>query len=306
LVRTDVDHLPLTQQRELARVKQILLDEFSIATARATQPWKKNGKVQKLVLFGSYSRGDWVDAPENGYQSDYDLLIIVSHPDLTEIADYWYLAEDKILRDPTIGRPVNIIVHTLDEVNQGLMRGDYFWVDIARDGIALYEPAGVALATPKPLTAADAYETGAAYLSRLLPSVDNWLRMSELAASEGSDRDWLNKAAFNLHQAAETAYACFLLIRTQYLPRSHNLKFLRSLAEDKEQRLIESWPRETKPDRRRFELAKRAYVEARYSTSFDVSVDDLKVIAAAVRSLRKIVEFVSREWLDDLRKKAEL
>jgi hypothetical protein len=61
-----------------------------------------------------------VDEPENGYQSDFDLLIIVSHPNLTDIADYWYIAEDKILREQAIGRPVNIIVHSLQEVNQAL------------------------------------------------------------------------------------------------------------------------------------------------------------------------------------------
>jgi predicted nucleotidyltransferase len=168
-VRKDIDHLPLTQQGELARVKQILLDEFSVAISRATQPWKKNGKIQKIVLFGSYSRGDWVDEATNGYQSDFDILVIVSHKDLTDVAEYWYVAEDKIQREAAIARPVNIIVHTLEEVNQGLTRGEYFWVDIARDGIALYELPGAELATPKPLTAADAYEIAAGYLSRLLP-----------------------------------------------------------------------------------------------------------------------------------------
>ncbi len=92
--------------------------------------------------------------------------------------------------------------------------------------------------------------------------------------------------------------------RTQYVPRSHNLKFLRSLAEDKEPRLVESWPRATKLDRRRFELAKRAYVEARYSSNFEISNEDLLAITDAVRSLRDAVEAVSREWLDALREKA--
>ena len=305
-MRKDVDHLPVVQQEELARVTQILLDEFGVAIARATQPWKKNGKIQAIILFGSYSRTDWVDEPENGYQSDFDILVIASQKDLTDVAEYWYVAEDKIQRDATIARPVNVIVHTLDEVNQGLTRGEYFWVDIARDGIALYELAGVALATPKPLTAADAYEMASAYLDRLLPSVDNWLRMANLAAAEGSDRDWLSKSAFNLHQAAETAYACFLLVRTQYVARSHNLKFLRSLAEDQEPRLIDSWPRATKVDRRRFELAKRAYVEARYATDYVISIDDLQAITAAVHKLRDNVESLSREWIDSLRKKAGL
>jgi uncharacterized protein len=306
-VRNDVDHLPLSQQEELARVKQILLDEFSIATARATQSWKKNGKVRALILFGSYSRDDWVDAPETGYVSDYDLLIIVSHPDLTDIADYWYVAEDKILRDPTIGRPVNLIIHTLDEVNQGLTRGEYFWRDIARDGIALYELPDVALATPKPLTAAHAYEMALKYYRDQSRSLDQWIDLVEYSISRiSSDNSWSKKAAFNLHQAAETAYTCFLLVRTHYLPRSHNLKFLRSLSEDKEPILIDSWPRETKLDRRRFELAKRAYVEARYSNNYTISIDDLQAINAAVHKLRDIVESVSHEWIDDLRKKAGL
>jgi predicted nucleotidyltransferase/HEPN domain-containing protein len=293
--------LPSVQQEELARVTQILMDEFAVAISRATQPWKKNGKVQKIVLFGSYARGDWVDEPHNGYQSDYDLLVIVSHANLTDIAEYWYVAEDKIQRDKRIARPVNIIVHTLDEVNQGLSRGEYFWVDIARDGIALYELPGVELATPKPLTAADAYEMAGAYFADWLPKIDSAIKLANFAIQEGERKD----AAFLLHQAAERAYTCYLLVGSQYVPRSHNLKFLRSLAEDKEPRLIDSWPRATKLDRRRFELTKRAYVEARYSASFEIGPDDLAAIAAAIRSLRDTVEAVSREWLEALREKAD-
>ncbi|MEW9855965.1 HEPN domain-containing protein [Novosphingobium sp. M1R2S20] len=296
-MRTDIDHLPITQQGELARVRQTLMDEFAVAIAGATQPWKKNGKVQKIVLFGSYSRDDWVDEAANGYQSDFDILVVVSHKDLTDIAEYWYVAEDKIQRDPAIRRPVNIIVHTLDEVNQGLSRGEYFWVDIARDGIALYVLPGVELATPKPLTSADAYEMAQAYFDQWYPDIADLLSGADHYQKIGNR----NLAAFTLHQAAERAYTCFLLVRTHYVPRSHNLKFLRALAEDKEPRLVDSWPRATKLDRRRFELAKRAYVEARYSASFEVGTDDLAAITAAIRSLRDMVEAVSREWIDALR-----
>jgi len=125
-MRSEPDHLPERQQRELERVRDILLEEFEKAIAPATKPHKRNGKVLKIILFGSYARDDWVDEPENGYQSDFDLLIVVSHEDLTDIADYWYVAEDRIARDPEIGRPVNIIVHSLDEVNQSISRGEYF------------------------------------------------------------------------------------------------------------------------------------------------------------------------------------
>jgi predicted nucleotidyltransferase/HEPN domain-containing protein len=306
-VRSDVDHLPLLQQDELAQVKQILMEEFSIAISRATQPWKKNGRIQNIVLFGSYARGDWVDDAASGYQSDFDVLVIVSHKNLTDVAEYWYPAEDKIQHSTVIERPVNIIVHTLDEVNQGLQRGEYFWIDIARDGIALYEVPGSVLVTPGPPTAADAYVMASSYFTDWLPAIDRALRTVEFQVGEGSiDPKWRKDAAFMLHQALERAYTCFLLSRTQYVPRSHNLKFLRSLAEDKEPRLIDSWPRATKIDRRRFELAKRAYVEARYSASYQIGADDLAAITAAAHKLRDLVEAVSREWLEELRQKAGL
>src|SRR3546814_19411057 len=138
-MRRDVDHLPAVQRDELDRVQRVLMEEFAEAIAKATSPSRKNGKILKIILFGSYARDDWVDEPENGYQSDFDLLVVVNHEDLTDIAHYWYVAEDGILRDDEITRPVHIIVHSLDEVNQSLRRGEYFCVAIAHDGITLYE-----------------------------------------------------------------------------------------------------------------------------------------------------------------------
>jgi uncharacterized protein len=300
-MRTTIDHLPQLQQDELARVVRILMEEFETATARATQPTRRNGKIYKIILFGSYARNDWVDEPENGYQSDFDLLIVVSHADLTEIADYWYVAEDRILRDPAIGRPVNIIVHSLDEVNQALKRGEYFWVDIARDGIALYELPRHELAVPQAASSRDASEMANGYFADWHAKIRSAIKLASFALDQGELKD----AAFLLHQATERAYVCFLLVRTLYFPRSHNIKFLRSLAEDNEPCLIEAWPRASKLERRRFELLKRAYVEARYSANYQIDRDDLDALAASVRRLRDLVEQVSLERLEQLRRGAE-
>lgn len=296
-MRVDLDHLPHVQQAELARVRDTLMAEFAQAIATATQPWKKNGKILKIILFGSYARNDWVDEPENGYQSDFDLLVIVSHEDLTDIAGYWYIAEDKILHDPAVQRPVNIIVHTLDEVNKALGRGEYFWVDIVRDGVVLYELPNHALATPKPLTAADALAMAQGYFEHWLGRVDSAINGAAFYRKSEEVKD----AVFTLHQATERAYICYLLVRTLYFPRSHNIKFLRSLSEDKEPRLVDAWPRATRIDRRRFELLKRAYVEARYSPSYEIGVEDLDALANSVRQLRDIVEALSLERLHQLR-----
>lgn len=299
-MKTSLDHLPEQQQQELGRIRAILLEEFEKAIANATSPHKRNGKVYKIVLFGSYARDDWVDEPENGYQSDFDLLIVVSHEDLTDIADYWYIAEDRIARDPAIERPVNIIVHSLDEVNQALTRGEYFWVDIARDGCIVYELPCHPLATPKPLTPADAHRMAQEYFDYWLPLADHAQSLSRTSVENGVLRD----AAFMLHQATERLYICFLLVRTLYFPRSHNIKFLRSLAEDKEPRLVDAWPRASKIDRRRFERLKRAYVEARYSASYSITTEDLDALASSVTWLRDIVDEVCRERLAQLKVEA--
>jgi hypothetical protein len=64
-MRNDVDHLPAKQRRELGRIQRVLMEEFALAIADATSPHRKNGKILKLVLFGSYARDDWVDEPAN-------------------------------------------------------------------------------------------------------------------------------------------------------------------------------------------------------------------------------------------------
>src|SRR3546814_14217957 len=70
-------------------------------------------------------------------------LIIVNDKRLTERVDYWLKLEDRLTRelaiDKTLHTPVNFIVHTIQEVNDGLAHGRYFFMDVAKDGIALYQ-----------------------------------------------------------------------------------------------------------------------------------------------------------------------
>jgi len=308
-MRSDLDHLPVGQQQELDRIRSTLLAEFDAARtsgAGGTSEWRRRGKVLKIILFGSYARSDWVDEPKNGYQSDFDLLVIVSHEKLTDIADYWWTAEDRILRDPTIGRTVNLIVHDLSQVNAALTRGEYFWTDIVRDGIALYEVPGHPFPTPQAMTAQAAADMAEGHYALKAADLIRWIDTVEFQRTRAeSDEGYRKLVAFSLHQAVETAYACFLLVHTFYFPRSHNIKFLRSLAEDGEKRLVEAWPREHRIDRRRFELLKRAYVEARYSDQFDASAEDLDWLMVRARHLRDLVDALGRARIEELKAKAK-
>ncbi|MDA5193701.1 nucleotidyltransferase and HEPN domain-containing protein [Govanella unica] len=298
-MRKDLDHLPQKKQRELARAVDILFAEFEDVLKLATSPRKKSGRILKIILFGSYARGGWVDEPHTskGYMSDYDLLVIVNHKDLTDLATYWHTADDRLMRDPEIKTPVNFIVHTMDEVNNALAQGQYFFSDIKREGIVLYELPGYPLIEPKLITAEEAYKTAKGHFERWYANAMSAIDFYRFGIRE---EKW-NDAAFMLHQATERLYQCLLLTVTNYGPSTHNIKFLRSLAEANEKNLINAWPRETKNERRCFELLKRAYVDARYSEHYAVTKEELNWLGIHVDLLQHIVEQVCKKKLHNLK-----
>lgn len=305
-MRTDLDHLPPAKQRELAHVVRILFEEFADAVAVATADWKKQARILKVVLYGSYARGGWVDEPHTakGYQSDYDLLVIVNHEKLTDRVEFWSSAEDRLERElaitKTLRTPVNFIVHTLGEVNAGLSEGRYFFIDVARDGIALYQNDDTELPEPQPKTPAQALAMAQEYLEEWLPSAGEFLD----DFTSNLERGRLKKAAFELHQAAERYYHCVLLVCTFYTPHVHNLGFLRTQAERIDPRLVEVWPRETKPERRRFEKLKEAYVKARYSRHYRITEDELAWLGERVAALGRTVEVICSERIEALERTA--
>src|SRR4026208_2313430 len=86
-MRTDLSHLPLPKQIELDHVVKRLFDGFFAALQR--QPNGPMGQILKVILFGSYARGDYVEDRETLYFSDYDLLVVVNDERFTDIVSYW-------------------------------------------------------------------------------------------------------------------------------------------------------------------------------------------------------------------------
>src|SRR3546814_9316690 len=74
MMRTEIDFLPHRKQRELDIIVEILFQGLRAATENAVGA-RRNGRILKVILFGSYARGDWVEAPQdaNQYRSDYDI-----------------------------------------------------------------------------------------------------------------------------------------------------------------------------------------------------------------------------------------
>jgi uncharacterized protein len=301
-MQTSLDHLPANKQRELERVAAIIFDEFEDALALAKHEWKKKGRIEKIILYGSYARGGWVDEPHTakGYRSDFDLLIIVNDKRLTDRVDYWLKLDDRLMRelaiDKTLHTPVNFIVHTLQEVNDGLAHGRYFFMDVAKDGVALYEADDRVLHKPRPKTPEQALAMAKEYFEEWYPAA---LKRFEIAKFD-IERGFLKDAAFDMHQTTERLYHCALLVCTFYTPHVHNLGFLRTQAERLDMRLVDIWPREQRSDRSRFEKLKEAYVKARYSKHYRISNDELEWLGNCVEGLGQVVHSICSERITEL------
>jgi len=300
-MKSTVEHLPPPKQRELARAAEVLLEEFDDALKGGTADFKKRGRILKIILFGSYARGGWVDEPhtKKGYRSDFDLLVVVNNRKLTDFAGYWQTAADRLMRE--VKTPVSFIVHSRREVNTALREGQYFFADIRREGIVLYELDEEPLASPIATKPADAFRIATEHFGDRMPHARVFAKTAGFLVDESN----LKEAAFLLHQSIEQAYATLLLVLTNYSPASHNIKFLRSLAEDKAQELAEVWPRDQQRFVSWFNVINEAYVKARYSRHFEINREALDWLAERVTDLIERIETICQSQIETLKRDAK-
>ncbi len=104
------------------------IDNFAREIARRYSP-------EKIILFGSQARG------ETTPDSDVDMLVIM---DFSERRGAYKAIEITNNIDPHF--PLDLIVRRMPEVNQRIAEGDFFWMDIMKEGVVLYDAAYKAVA----------------------------------------------------------------------------------------------------------------------------------------------------------------
>ena len=303
-MRDDLDHLPEAKKRELEHVVAIIRKGFAEAVAHRTQPRFRNGKLLKILLFGSYARGDWVDDPVGRYFSDFDILVVVDHEDLTDVPEFWAKTEDRLLSELSEGKslrtPVSLVYHSLEDVNEKLRLGRYFFIDILREGILLFEEPGHPFVEPQALSPKEALDESRAFFEEWFESADDFLGSALDASKRGKNK----LAAFLLHQATERLYQCLFLVRTLYTPKTHNLNRLRALAESMEPSLKQVWPGLTREEKRAYARLREAYIKARYSREYRISEAELEWLGSRVELLKTLVEQACLARLETLERAA--
>jgi len=277
-MKSTLDHLPAKKQHQLRAVADLILEEAD---------------PEMVILFGSHARGDWVEDPAGPYFSDFDVLVVVKGPGMVDKHDLWSKIEQRAGR---ITKPteLSLIVHDIKDVNEQLEKGFYFFSDIRREGVLIYDSGRHQLAEAKERPAAERKAYAEKCFEDWFKSARGFLRQHEHAVEDGE----LNIAAFELHQAAERFYHCALLVLTAYKPKTHNLEDLGKRVADLHPLLRNVFPRTTPEEVRLFKLLKHAYVDARYDPSFAITKEELAQLAERVRDLRDRVERVCRERID--------
>lgn len=97
--------------------------------------------------------------------------------------------------DKGVSTPVGLIAHGGREVNNFLADGQYFFVDILREGIVLYELDDRPLAEPKRLSPADALRVAREHFEGQTQSATEFQQLAAYAIEHG----WEKRAAFLLH-----------------------------------------------------------------------------------------------------------
>ena len=301
-MRTGLSHLPDNRKRELERIVEMIFEEFEDQFGLARHEWKTRGAIVKIILYGSFARGDWVYEPHTrvGKHSDYDLLIVVNDDRLTDRVAYWSSLLERFRREHLIMHsilsPVQFFVHSLSQVNDALSHGRYFFIDLIRDGIILYESEDSSFSEPKPKSPHAALKTAQAYFRETTDQAEGFFENYEFSMSRSRSKN----AVFQLHQCVEQLYHAVMLTRTFYTPYVHDLTTLREQAELIEPRLYEAWPRETDEEVKTFGKLQQAYVSGRYPRPFEVSQSQLAWLGDRVRMLTQMVETSCRERIREL------
>ena len=281
-MKQSIDHLPKIKQQELQNIISVICSNCS--------------DIEKIILFGSYAKGNYKEAKDlavdrkSGHVSDYDILLVTSKKEVALDSMLWKRISDLCKRLNLSAKPM-IITHDIEALNIKLAQGQYFYSDVKKEGILLYDSNKYQLADQRNLTSKERQRIAQDYFDMWFDSAKGFLRHYKYAMK---DQD-LKKSAFNLHQAAESSYKTILLVFTNYNPAEHFLEDLGDDAKEFDPRLPDLFPQNTREEEERFKLLEYAYIGARYDPEYLICKEDLEILARDVEKLLDITEEICKK-----------
>ncbi len=288
-MKTSLEHLPEAKREELQDIVDIIRSNTS-------------KKTDMIVLFGSHARGDWVEDRYTGddgivyeYKSDFDILVVTSSANIAKKWSYWLKVEKILQRNKLLRTWVNLLVIDIHTLNKELKKGRYFYRDIQKEGIMLFDSKRFELAEPKELTPEECKQEAELHFEKWYKSAIGFFGQFQSAF----EKNELLIAAFELHQVTERLFMTILLVYTGYKPKIHDLEKLNRQVINQHRSFVTVFPRSTEEEKHKFNLLKRAYIDSRYDMdNFDITKEQLEWLAERVEKLKELTQKNCQEKID--------
>ncbi len=281
-MKTSINYLPEQKQDDLRRIVKCILEVLP--------------DCEMIILYGSYARNTYVDYDQRieygvrtCFMSDYDILVvtntrfqsqIINHI-LDKAANNYYKGKDRYE-----SATIQFINENIDDLNKAILKNRYFYTDIKREGVMLYNSGRYKLARRRKLNYKEIKEQAEEYYNEKFNRSSEFL----LGAKFYYEQGLYNMASFNLHQVCENLYNSIILTFTLYSPKEHSLKKLSARAKTYSLESSKAFPRDTEEEKRLFDLLQDAYVQARYNKNFDVTKEDIEALIPKVELLRDVTK----------------
>ena len=282
-----LEHLAQAKQDELQKITAAILENCS--------------DVEKIILFGSYARGDYKEekdlAPnrKSGHASDYDILAITAKKETALDALLWKKISDEC-KNLNPSALVKILTHDIEALNIKLAEAQYFFSDIKKEGILLFDKGNFQLAEERNLTLKESKRIAQDHFDEWFQAATSFFKIYQFCLGENDNK----RAAFSLHQSAESSYKTVLLVFSNYSPNEHFLEFLGNQAQQYSALMQDIFSKVTKDDETRFKLLEYAYIGGRYDPNYRITREDLEILATNVEKLLKLTETICLEKIQSL------
>lgn len=289
-MKKSLNYLPAEKRRDLRQLVGIICEEIK--------------DVVMVVLYGSYARGTYVDYDQRieygvktYFMSDYDIMIVTEK----RMGVQEHTAYAKILKRFFVNKAWEIHTHpqfineSITELNKALDKSRYFYTDIKKDGVMLYDNGQYKLARRRKLNYAEIAEMAQEYYDSTFYRASQFLKGVRFYQADGDNK----MASFHLHQAAENFLRTIPLVFTLYGYKEHDLAFLMNECKKHTLDIYKAFPQDTDEERRLFKLLQDAYTQARYNKDFVVTKADIDALIPKIELLRDIVEKVCKERISD-------
>lgn len=286
-MKTSLAHLPADKREQLETITACIV--------------KRVKSCEMVILFGSYARGTYVDFDtrvEYGvpttYRSDFDILILTT----TELSVFRTKKLDQVLdkiKDSYGNAGIDITLQFINigiaNMNKYLSDRRYFYTDIKKEGIMLYDSKKFKLARRKKLRFDEIKQMAQEYF-------DEWFhRGSEFCEGAGFyyGRNEYRLASFELHQSCESFICALNLVHMLTTPKQHDLKKLVNLTKLYTSEVFFLFCKNSEEDKRLFRLLRDAYIQARYNPKFVVTKEDIDALRPLLDRMKNLTGNICRE-----------